>query len=244
MNQAISSTQTMSAKPDPSWMGVQPTALELYRLGLLRAASHHLPSIPPSNPWDCLAFRQISHRLIGWDRLYSERTGQEYIFQNYFDEALIGPEVLCDVSSVLRQFVSDTNFFSKSDQYHQDGKLDQAIDLQSNATLSSDDATESSIINSDDCPEGDGQDLSLGWKTSLAPPPPFLPPVVQTAPTAHLDFNSYNGHDCQPPPIAHDQPSSSSDPASSCNPRYRKAHLIDSFFDGMVDFKRRKILPA
>jgi hypothetical protein len=127
MNQAISSTQTMSAKPDPSWMGVQPTALELYRLGLLRAASHHLPSIPPSNPWDCLAFRQISHRLIGWDRLYSERTGQEYIFQNYFDEAVIGPEVLCDVSSVLRPFVSDTSKYLLTSYFFQKLKQEDRL---------------------------------------------------------------------------------------------------------------------
>ncbi|EFP74249.2 uncharacterized protein PGTG_00205 [Puccinia graminis f. sp. tritici CRL 75-36-700-3] len=219
-----------------------PTALELHRLELLRAASHHLPSIPPSNPWACLAFRQISHRLIGWDQLYPERTGQEHIFQNYFEESRLGPELLYAIypRTILHwnsvPTLSDTIIFSNLDQHpnHPAGKIEKVGDCQSNETSSSSDGSDSSIINSDDAHEDEGQEPLIN--VSVARPSLILQPMIQL-PVMNYSFQ-LESHS-QPAAITH-QPTSS----SSSNSRYRKSHLIESSFDGMIDFKRRKIQPA
>ncbi|KAH9467129.1 hypothetical protein Pst134EB_002157 [Puccinia striiformis f. sp. tritici] len=241
---------------------IMPTSLELHRLGLLQAASHHLPSFPPSNPWDCLAFRQISHRLIGWDRLYSERTGQEYIFQNYFDESRIGPELLYAVFPrtvfhwIPRSTLSDTTIFSKPDEEHPDrsevdkhGQQEQVEESRSNETSSSyDAATDSSIVNSDDCQEeDDGHQQLISAPLPLSQLPSSLQPGMIPRPTIdNLDSHQFDSYSCHQVVITNPSTTTSSSPSSSIssNPRCRKSHPIESSFDGLVDFKRRKILPA
>jgi len=252
----------MSAKPaDAAWQGVQPSALEVYRLGLLRAASHHLPSVPPSNPWDCLAFRQISHRLIGWDRLYSDRTGQEYIFQNYFDEASVAPEVLFPPyppPAPLQYWfstgplVSDTVISSDPGQHLPVGKQGQAGHLQPHETCTSSyEATDSSsTINSDDYSqeeEAGGGGGGVGRKGSQGGGPMrLLDPARLGDPFQFGDVSGAHHHHHHP--FLHNL--STPDPTASassfsCLPRYRKSdHLIDASLDSLVHFKRRRILPA
>ncbi|KAI9602234.1 hypothetical protein KEM48_000804 [Puccinia striiformis f. sp. tritici PST-130] len=217
---------------------IMPTSVELHRLGLLQAASHHLPSFPPSNPWDCLAFRQISHRLIGWDRLYSERTGQEYIFQNYFDESRLGPELLYAVFPrtvfhwIPRSTLSDTTIFSKPDEEHPDrskvdkhGQQEQVEESRSNETSSSYDAATDS---------------------SISPPSSLQPGMIPRPTIDSLDSHQFDSYSCHQVVVTNPSTTTSSSPSSSIssNPRCRKSHPIESSFDGLVDFKRRKILPA
>ncbi|KNZ54467.1 hypothetical protein VP01_293g9 [Puccinia sorghi] len=243
----------MSAKPDAAWHGVQPSALEVYRLGLLRAASHHLPSVPPLNPWDCLAFRQISHRLIGWDRLYSDRTGQEYIFQNYFDEASIAPEVFYPpypappvaLDWFTAPLVSDTVICSNPSQNPPVEKQGQAGNFQAHETcISSYETTDSSTINSDDCHEDSaGGGVGLGRNVShVGPPLRFLDPAPLADPFHFGAEGAHHHHN----PFIHNISTPDAAPASSfsCHPRYRKSHLIDASFDSLVQLKRRRILPA
>ncbi|CAH7684784.1 expressed protein [Phakopsora pachyrhizi] len=49
--------------------------------------------IPPGNRHECLSFRQIFHKLMAWDQLHHYRTGEEHLFQNYYSECAIGPEL-------------------------------------------------------------------------------------------------------------------------------------------------------
>lgn len=60
-------------------------------------STHHLPShpsSPQSHPSSCLTFQHLSQRLITWNDLHSSRTGTEYLFQNYYPESLISPEMI------------------------------------------------------------------------------------------------------------------------------------------------------
>ncbi|OAV91573.1 hypothetical protein PTTG_04267 [Puccinia triticina 1-1 BBBD Race 1] len=235
--QTLSGFKTTDSRMQPG----MPTALELHRLELLRAASHHLPSIPPRNHWDCLAFRQISHRLIGWDRLYSERTGEEFIFQNYFEESPFGPELLYAIYPRLvlnwnhSQVLSDTIIFSNLGR-HPDQRVEeqQDEDYQSNETSTSCDATDSSIIHSDDSHGDEGQELVLPNPFFLPLAPLSIQPMVQIP--AAFQFERHS----QPGPVAHHPITTS----SSSIPRCRKSHRIESACEPMIDFKRRKIQPA
>ncbi|KAG0146951.1 hypothetical protein CROQUDRAFT_656745 [Cronartium quercuum f. sp. fusiforme G11] len=57
-------------------------------------STHHLPTKPISNKSPSLEFQHLSNRLTFWNNLHSYRNGTEYLFQNYFRESSVGPEIL------------------------------------------------------------------------------------------------------------------------------------------------------
>lgn len=56
--------------------------------------THHLPSNPAPRSKVSLEFQYLYHRLDHWNSLHSYRTGEEYLFQNYYRESNCGPEIL------------------------------------------------------------------------------------------------------------------------------------------------------
>ncbi|POW17502.1 hypothetical protein PSHT_06373 [Puccinia striiformis] len=235
---------------------IMPTSLELHRLGLLQAASHHLPSFPPSNPWDCLAFRQISHRLIGWDRLYLNEPAKNISFKTTSMSLVSDPNCCTPFSPVRFSTGSlDRPYQIQPDEEHPDrSKVDkhgqqQVEETRSNETSSSyDAATDSSIVNSDDCQEeDDGHEGLISAPLPLSQLPSSLQPGMIPRPTIdNLDSHQFDSYSCHQVVITNPSTTTSSSPSSSIssNPRCRKSHPIESSFDGLVDFKRRKILPA
>ncbi|KAH9811828.1 hypothetical protein DFH28DRAFT_931502 [Melampsora americana] len=63
--------------------------------------THHLPTHPAPKLAPSLEFQHLYNRLNNWNSLHSYRTGDEYLFQNYYRESNCGPEILWALPPIL-----------------------------------------------------------------------------------------------------------------------------------------------
>ncbi|EGG12567.1 uncharacterized protein MELLADRAFT_76224, partial [Melampsora larici-populina 98AG31] len=66
-------------------------------------STHHLPSHPILKTIPSLEFQHLYNRLNNWNSLHSYRTGNEYLFQNYYRESNCGPEILWALPPIPEQ---------------------------------------------------------------------------------------------------------------------------------------------
>lgn len=198
--------------------------VKVQQLALLQIASHQLPSVPPLNHWDCLAFQQISHRLTVWDQFHHLRTGEEFMFKNYYNESRIGPELLwaiypCRISHSFPEPGSDRPSIHSTQSTYAEGYQQS---LFYSAVESSHVPTNSNRLSA--------SRLTIN-PPSVAATTPFVP-IIQKPP---IDKNQTYSFFAQNESVADYLPSSILG--------HRKQHFSESSMEAVL-YKRQKVLSA